>query len=102
MINEEVKIYTLSIQYFATGEGFHIYIGVVRSVNKEDAISLFRENSFKDNDDAWNFYKKGLEVSEGMDKDILSMFLSPTVINQIEENIGFRNLYFRYDTFSLL
>lgn len=66
IINLDFKgnMYTLIIDYFATGEGRHVWIARVGALNKEDAKDKFRKAfvTFANDKAAWDYYSIGLDI----------------------------------------
>ena len=97
------RVYTCVIEYFATGEGFHVYIGVVRASGRMQAIRLFRDHfKFFNNPRGWNYFKKGMVVKSGLDKSVLNNYLSPSLISHIERTPSFENMFFELNFHSTL
>jgi hypothetical protein len=58
--------WTVIIEYFATGEGTHVWYQRVHGGTKIAAIANFRETFFaNDSDEAWAFWSIGMTVYEG-------------------------------------
>jgi hypothetical protein len=58
--------WTVIIEYFATGEGTHVWYQRVHGGTKIAAIANFRETFFaNDSDEAWAFWSIGMMVYEG-------------------------------------
>jgi hypothetical protein len=58
--------WTLLIDYFATGEGTHVWYKRVHDGTREAAVASFRASFFADStEEAWAFWSQGLEVHEG-------------------------------------
>lgn len=90
----ELRTYTCVVEYFATGEGFHVYLGVVRATSRQKAIKSFRNHfKFFDKPRCWNYFKIGLEVSNGIDRHKLSNYLSHRLISHIKQHLAFEDVF---------
>ena len=100
---DSFKTYTCTIEYFATGEGLHVYIGIVRATSRLDAIKKFRKHfKFFDAPRCWNYFKIGLEIKNGIDNNKLSEYLSPKLIRHIKQHIAFQDLFLEFNFGSTL
>jgi hypothetical protein len=73
--------YTVSILYEATGEGVRHWSAVLSAPTPEEATTKFRKLFTNLNpNDSWDFYKQGLEITEGVNPIQLTT-LSPRFIH---------------------
>lgn len=59
-------LYTITIDYFATGEGRHVWLALVVVDDKDEAIKIFRglfPNDFS-NEESWKHYSLDMEIKE--------------------------------------
>lgn len=91
---DSLKTYTCTIEYFATGEGFRVYLGVIRATSRQQAIRDFR-NHFKFFNElrCWKYFRIGLEVKNGINRGQLSNYLSPRLISHIKKHVAFENVF---------
>jgi hypothetical protein len=85
--------YVITIDYFATGEGRHIWQGLVMAPDEEAAKEKFRKNFQKDfdMDDAWAFWSQGLsirDVTKGLDGTELLLFFPESAYDWLNEVQG--------------
>ena len=71
--------WTLTIDYFATGEGRHVYYLRSHASNEQEARVHFQEHFFAEvSEDAWAFWSLGLQIHRGVYwPEFLSGFLIP-------------------------
>jgi hypothetical protein len=90
----KLKTYTCVVEYFATGEGFHVYLGVVKATSRQEAIKSFRNHfKFFDKPRCWNYFKIGLEVTNGINRYKLSNYLSHRLISHIKQHMAFEDVF---------
>lgn len=83
---DDNKLFSISIEYFATGEGIHNYATIIRAPDRNEAVKLFRAEFKKlRSKEAWDFYSKGLEVRNGI-HPYMKKFFNETSFNYILEN----------------
>lgn len=80
------EFFSISIEYFATGEGLHNYAAIIRASDRNEAVKLFR-SEFKKlrSKEAWDFFSKGLEVRNGIHL-YMKKFFNEKSFNFIIEN----------------
>jgi hypothetical protein len=89
------------IEYFATGEGLHIWIGIFRADDEAAAKVIFRKAFPEDFSDKmyWDFISKGLQIKPGVNAvKHVSYLCSPDFLEGLvkSEECGPR-LFFRYN-----
>lgn len=76
-------LYTVRIEYFATGEGLSIWWGVTTAKDKESAGLFLRDTFFPTQSQSWQYFSQGLEVEEGVKREWLKT-LNPDYLDWIE------------------
>lgn len=95
----KIHSYTISIDYFATGEGRHVWTGILAAEDEDQARRRFRDafpDDFTDGD-GWRYFSLGLNIKEGIDTKQLWM-LSQGMLKFLENtDPSLRHMFFRFD-----
>lgn len=94
-MSNQYKTRMLFLEYFATGEGLHVYIFLAKTTSEEITRERFKEHFIKSNgEEYYNYLEGGFEYSESINEKILSKYCSELVVDSAKNNKVFSDLYF--------
>lgn len=80
------RIFTVTMDYFATGEGLTYALAVVQARNTEGAKAAFL-NAHGYSGASREYFGRGVNVHEGVDHALLGRWLTPQFIDIIERRM---------------
>lgn len=85
------SLYTVHLQYFATGEGWREDIAVLRATDAEAATVAFLDTFGYGGVDS--YFGLGVEVTPGIDRSVLSEWLTQQQISRLERTLPFNGRF---------
>ena len=94
-------IYTLYLEYFATGEGLRQEIMVTLAKSEEDARQRFLDRFYPDDLPSQTFFSVCLDATVGVNTVLLARWLSPALAKSIEDTIRYSGDFYLHRYFNM-
>ncbi|THF69953.1 hypothetical protein E7T06_09340 [Deinococcus sp. Arct2-2] len=81
--------FTVSMDYFATGEGVTVAVLVLNAHNNEEAKNAFLDaNGYYGS--SREYFGRGVDIHEGVNRELLGRWLAPRFIDALERRMQVR------------
>ncbi len=91
-----LQLFTLCLEYAATGEGMRQELMVCRAVHEAQARQLFYPGDAR----VQAYFNHGLTVSVGIDHAVLERWLSSPFIDLLERTVAYGDAFYLHHDFS--